>query len=221
MPVLIQHFSDIKTFLTAFPKKKKRPGNILRGVKHCQNDRCRLLLLLLDFGEAFTAVYRAVFPWLERNLAWFAACRTYGIEHFTLRPPRVFTSIAALFASLRLIYKALLCIKFLLASCENKFLTTFFADKFLVLVHAFYLALRFDLPTDGIEPTPLKKQRSPVELQGHKHIIVLIIPICALHAEGNYLPFLCRHTIYLLWIYMKIHLCKVRGLCVQTVWNRT
>jgi hypothetical protein len=51
--------------------KENTPGNS-RGEVSCQNNGCRLFLLL-DFGEAFTAVYWTVFPRLERNLTGLTA----------------------------------------------------------------------------------------------------------------------------------------------------
>jgi hypothetical protein len=101
---------------------------------------CRLSLLL-DFGEAFAAVDGAILSGLERNFSLFAARRANSGIKLTLRFACVFTGVTALFAPLGLVDEALFSVKLLLASSENELLATLFADKLLVLVHAFYLAL--------------------------------------------------------------------------------
>ena len=99
-----------------------------------------LLLLLLNFGEALTAVDWAILAGLKGNLGFLAASGANGCEHLSLGSGIVFTGVAAGLAPLGLIYKASLGIEFLLTSSENKLIAALFALKDLVCVHFFYLA---------------------------------------------------------------------------------
>ena len=79
---------------------------------------------------------------LDKNVVDFIPNydETGSNEHFTLGPGCILTGVAASFAALGLVYKALRFIKLLLAGSENEFLATLFADESLVFVHVFYLA---------------------------------------------------------------------------------
>ena len=98
-----------------------------------------LFLVLLHFGEALAAVNRTVLSGLEGNLSFGSAGSAGSGEHFLLRSGFVFTGIAALFASLGLVYEASFSVEFLLAGCENKFGSAFLANQGFVCVHRFYL----------------------------------------------------------------------------------
>ena len=90
----------------------------------------------LSILKAFAAVNRAVITRLERNLASLSALRAYCIIHLAcLNAVCCFASIAARFATLRLICEALFSIKFLLTGSKGEFLSAIFADQSLVVVH--------------------------------------------------------------------------------------
>ena len=93
----------------------------------------RLFATLL--GKTLTAVHRAVFTGLEGNFRFLAAVRTHSGEHFASRSACVLARVAASFAALGLVYKALFSIEFLLTGGEHKFISAFFADQSLVFVH--------------------------------------------------------------------------------------
>ena len=112
------------------------PHKLLQKVRNF-SDLCLLFLLLC---EALAAIHRAILARAERNLCFAAARCTGSNEHFTLGPGCILTGVAASFAALGLVYKALRFIKLLLAGSENEFLATLFADESLVFVHVFYLA---------------------------------------------------------------------------------
>jgi hypothetical protein len=94
--------------------------------------------LLVSILEAFAAVYRTVIVGLERNLALLTASSTYSIEHLTCAATLTtacLTGSTAVTASLRLVGKALLCVKFLLAGRKLEFPSAILADQCLVCVH--------------------------------------------------------------------------------------
>jgi hypothetical protein len=81
--------------------------------------------------KAIAAVYRAIFPGLERNFARSAARSANRIEHFTFTggfTSGVLACIPARLTALRLICKAFLSKKFLLAGSEYKFGSAVFAN---------------------------------------------------------------------------------------------
>jgi len=99
----------------------------------------------LSFAEAIAAIYGAVITGLERNLAGLSTLCADSIVHLTITAVTTTGStlagIAAGFATLRLIGKASLRVKFLLSGSENKFLSTVFADERFVLIHVIPLQI--------------------------------------------------------------------------------
>lgn len=99
------------------------------------------VLFFSHLCKALAAVYRSVFTRLEWNLSFLAARSTDSCEHFTLWLRCILSCVTACLTSLWFIYETLRCIKFLFASCENKFFATFLTDESLVFVHLINLAL--------------------------------------------------------------------------------
>lgn len=114
-----------------------------------------VLLLFLNACKAVTAIHRSVRFWLKGNSCFSTTGSTYSCEHFSGCFRSIFAGIPARLAALRLILEASLCIKFLLAGGEYKFLAAFFTDKCLVLVHFLTLSLTKSSPSYGIAPTDL------------------------------------------------------------------
>ena len=85
--------------------------------------------------EALAAIYGLTLGGFEGHLALLAALYADCIEHLSCTLLRIFLCGAALLASGGLILKASLCVEFLLACCENEFVTTVSALQCLVLVH--------------------------------------------------------------------------------------
>lgn len=98
----------------------------------------RIVILLT---ETIAAVNGAVTAGLERNLAGLSALGANGIEHLTAAAATVSTThitlagVTAALATLRLVGKALLCKKLLLAGSESKLLAAILASDLLVLEH--------------------------------------------------------------------------------------
>ena len=88
--------------------------------------------------KALAAIYRTIVAGLERYLAIVTAACANCIIHLTLGS--CFASlclalVAASLATLGLVFKTLLGIKFLLSGCENEFLSAIFADQCFVVIH--------------------------------------------------------------------------------------
>ena len=116
-------------------KNKKRKAPHITGL----SIRC---LLTLHSGEAFAAIYRAVFPGQERNLGFGAAIGADSVMHFT-RGIAVVTgslaSLTAIAATGGFILETLFSVEFLFTSREDEFLATVTAYQRFVLIH-------FDFP---------------------------------------------------------------------------
>ena len=84
------------------------------------------------FLEALITINVAAGGGLETNLAFLAAS---GADCVKKRLVCRLAGSAALFAAGGLMLKALLCVKFLLAGAENKFIAAILADECFVLVH--------------------------------------------------------------------------------------
>ena len=85
------------------------------------------ILLLTHFCKALAAINRTVFPRLKGNLAGCATVGANSVVHFAGTASSVLACGAAALATLRLVLETTLCVEFLLASSEYKFLTTFLA----------------------------------------------------------------------------------------------
>jgi len=83
--------------------------------------------------EAVAAIHRLITTWLERNFRWAAAAAAGGAEHLALAAAvtrmiiaasagcsACFSCLAAVGATIRFVLKALLSVKFLLATCKCK-----------------------------------------------------------------------------------------------------
>jgi hypothetical protein len=107
-----------------------------KGIKKQKTLKRVFCFEYLSILEAFAAVDRTVIAGLEGNLAGLSTACAYCIIHLAcLSAVCCFASIAARFATLRLVGKALLSIKFLLTGSEGEFLSTILADQCLVVVH--------------------------------------------------------------------------------------
>lgn len=114
------------------------------------------ILLLLHCTIALVAIYRLFSVRTERNLGILTTVSAYCREHLTVlarSSARVLASITAGLASLRLIHKAFLCIKLLLACGEDEFLSTVLALNGLVLVHWFLPHLKWYFTLNGHKPS--------------------------------------------------------------------
>ena len=85
-------------------------------------------LFLLHLSKAIAAVYRTVFSGSERNLSYAAAGSTCCLKHFSFALNAVLSCVTASLASLGLVYKAFLCVEFLLACGEDKFISAFLTN---------------------------------------------------------------------------------------------
>ena len=94
---------------------------------------CRVLLfsvtilLLAHFCKALAAINRTVRLRLKRNASLAAAGSTGCSKELTRTASSVLACVAAALAALRLVLETTLCVEFLLAGSEYKFLTTFLA----------------------------------------------------------------------------------------------
>ena len=86
------------------------------------------VLLIFGCSIALAAKNRSVACGLERNLSLFAALSAGYCEVLSLGLRSVLSLVTARLASLGLVLEALLCVKFLLACCENELLATVFAN---------------------------------------------------------------------------------------------
>ena len=100
-------------------------------------------LLSVLVAEALAAVYGTVIVRLKGNLACLSAVGAYSVIHLAGRALSTACLVlsAAIAASLRLVSKALLSVKLLLAGSENEFLSAVLADQSLVSVHVIPLFL--------------------------------------------------------------------------------
>ncbi len=114
-------------------------GSLVQGIKTACGviaaGRLALRLFFFHLCETFAAIYRSVFSGSERNFCFSSASRAGSCKHFSFALCCIFSCISASLASLRLVYKAFLSIKFLFACCKNKFVSTILADQCLVFVH--------------------------------------------------------------------------------------
>ena len=94
-----------------------------------------MLRFAAHLGKALAAIHRAILARLEGNPGLPAAGGAHSSIHFTFTLGGVLTGVAAGFAALRLVYKALGSVEFLLSCGKHKFLAAFLADESLVLVH--------------------------------------------------------------------------------------
>ncbi len=92
-------------------------------------------LALLLCCEASAAVNGLTLGGLEGHLALRTALSTNGSEHFSLASLCILLCSTALFASGRLILKALGCIELLLTCGEHELIATISTLQSLVLVH--------------------------------------------------------------------------------------
>ena len=138
-PRRLRNFPE-RTYSAFSPRRKtknKCPG-IHRSIYPSSKTN---LCLFPHLCKALAAIYRTVFTRPERHFSFFSAACAYGCEHLAFRLRSVLASIAAGLASLRLVYKALGCVKFLLTGGENEFSAAFLACECFVFVHLIYLAL--------------------------------------------------------------------------------
>ena len=89
--------------------------------------------------EAFAAINRLTLGGFEGHLALLAALYANCCEHLSSSLLRILLCGTAILTSGGLILKASLRVEFLLASCENEFVTTVSALQCLVLVHFLFL----------------------------------------------------------------------------------
>jgi hypothetical protein len=104
-----------------------------------QERRCGLCSAGVHSCEAVAAVNRTTFLGSEGDSGNAAAAIAGSFEHFALTAAG-FTKIAARFATLGLILEALLCIEFLFACSESKFLSAVLTNECFVLIHLVSLA---------------------------------------------------------------------------------
>jgi hypothetical protein len=119
-----------------------------------------LFFVSLHLGEAFAAVYRAIFTGLEGNAGFAAAASAGGSEHFTFGAGGILAGVTAGLAALGLVYKASFSVEFLFAGGEYKFVAAFFAYQGLVFVHLFYLAFGYDCVTLFVVQSESGRKRS-------------------------------------------------------------
>ena len=85
------------------------------------------LALFSHLCEALAAVNRTVGLGLKRNASLAATGSTGCSKELTRTASSVLACVAAALAALRLVLETTLCVEFLLAGSEYKFLTTFLA----------------------------------------------------------------------------------------------
>ena len=109
-----------------------------KNKKHTEN-RCVFLSLsnqnLSLSGETIAAVNRTIGFRLERNLCFAATGSAYCCIHLSGSGAAVLAGISARLASLGLILETFFSVEILLTCSEDKFCTTVFANKGLVLIH--------------------------------------------------------------------------------------
>jgi|GEM_PF-2549370 len=94
-------------------------------------------LVTFSRGKAITAIHGTIVTRLEGDFARSATLCADAIIHLALTSGGILAVVTAGLASLRFVYKAFGCIKFLLTSCEHELSATIFANKGFVFVHGF------------------------------------------------------------------------------------
>ena len=92
-----------------------------------QNESFVQLALLTHLGEALAAIDRTIGLGLKGNLGLAAAGSANSGEVLAGTAGSVLARVTAALAALRLVLETTLCVEFLLAGSEYKFLTTFLA----------------------------------------------------------------------------------------------
>ncbi len=85
-------------------------------------------LFFVHLSKALAAINCSAFLGLERNLSLTAAGSTGSCIHNSFSSAGILSCVTASLASLGLVYKAFLCVEFLLACGEDKFISAFLTN---------------------------------------------------------------------------------------------
>lgn len=123
-------------YIKSYRRRKNALAAIARGHKKTRSEeRVSGLLKLPLLGEAVAAINRAAFGGLKRHFAGLPAGSANGVEHLTLRTPRVFAGVTARFASLGLVHEPFFFVEILFACSKHEFLPAVLTDQCFVLMH--------------------------------------------------------------------------------------
>ena len=120
-----------------------------------------LCVFFLHLRKAFAAINGSVISGLEGNFSLSAAACTCCCEHLSLAFYCVLSCVTASLTSLRLVYKAFLSVKLLLACCEYELFAAIFANKGLVFVQCSNLAKIKNIFTPNVLAPLHKSKCSP------------------------------------------------------------